>query len=77
MPRHFTNSHLLEPVNPFKQYDTNEEYKQVLNTLECEDQSVVMRVTDDDLPPATDFMLTDKQYEDLFIEGPFAIDATY
>ena len=36
-----------------------------------------LKISDSDLPPTTDYMLTDAQYQDLFTEQTHAMDATY
>ena len=67
MPRHHSNSHLEEPLNPFKPFDTDEEFRAAIKEISKHDAGV-LRISDSELAHKTDYMLSDKQYEELFCD---------
>ena len=76
MPKCHDGSHLKEPLNPFKPFHNDEEFKAAIKEISKHDAGV-LRITESELKHTTDYMLTDKQYEDLFQNHKFANDATY
>lgn len=76
LPRHHTNSHFDAPLNPFKQYSETE-FPLIIANIEREANLLKNPQNDRGESTETDYMLTEKQYSDLFSEGAFANEATY